>query len=177
MNSNGETREVQMIRLLMVLSVFLLFTITPSESDNEIYDRVCVVDEGRIYKDSMCQKIAGVVDRWTFAEYLESSDYNSEKVRLESGEEYWVNIDEWYIVYEVVPEEGETTDLLKAYKKYPERGIEVVKTLKEGELVGGTFGEALVGTIPVKVKSGESGFVYLRDLQAVGNERFEMEGD
>jgi hypothetical protein len=177
---NAITREVLMIRFLTILSILLLFSITIANSDDEdndmsdkdTYDRVCVVDEAIIYKDSMCQKIAGVVDRWTFAEYLESSDYNSEKVRLESGDEYWVNTDEWYIVYEVLPEDGETTDLLKAYKKYPEKGIEVIKTLKIGELVGGTFGEALLGTIPVKTKSGKSGFVYLRDLKAVGDERF-----
>lgn len=140
-------------------------------------DRVSIHNDAPLYENADRTGVKAAADRWTFGKWLETSEVGTERVRLQNGEEWYVERYDFYPVYRVIG--TEPAEVLSAYyKDAPEAGkkpgkkpdaARVVGYLEPGTLVAGDpLAQAFNNTLPVEDETGFLGFVDQNRLELVG---------
>jgi len=174
-----KTTVISMTLILLTAAVPAGADETGAEPATNVYDRVCIHDGAPLYDNPArnAGKRGPTADRWTFAKWLETSEIGTEKVRLESGEEWWVERHDFYPVYRVIGT-GPVEVLGVYFKDAPEEGkkpgkkpdaAKVIGYLDPGTLVAGNpLAQAFNNTLPVENEAGLTGFVDQWFLELVG---------
>ncbi|UCE27315.1 MAG: hypothetical protein JSW52_00765 [Candidatus Coatesbacteria bacterium] len=166
--------------VVWMIAIFLTAAVTGSGGQsNDVYDRVCIHDGAPLYSnpERNVDKTGPTADRWTFAKWLETSEIGTERVRLENGEEWWVERHDFYPVYRVVSDKP--AEVLGVYYKDPPAdgtkpggkpdASKVIGHLEPGELVAGNpLAQSFNNTLPIENEAGLSGYVDYDDLELAG---------